>query len=196
MEGEKLNKVAEMYRLGYSYQFIGDTIGVTKKTINRWIDKLKEQGELKDRPLPTGHTRINNRVPNHNKHQTNLEVVRTLYEADTPLGDICVITGFRYETIIRMVSELHKDGMAKREKVKKAEFVLRKKKETYREGEPHKCDPKTCVFGSVTPDVYGCNFCLITGKCRSTICPRSACTVYERISKSNPRRRGENEPSC
>lgn len=195
MEGEKLNKVAEMYRLGYSYQFIGDTLSVSKKTINRWVDKLKEQGELKDRPLPTGHTRINNRVPNHDRHRALLNDVKRMYEAGVEIEDICKDLNLAVVTVKKAVSELTRVGMIKRPTPSK-KFRKNRKQKPWRIGKPHKCDPKTCVFGSVTPDVYGCNFCLVTGKCRSTICPRSACTVYERISKSNPRRRGENEPSC
>lgn len=195
MEGEKLNKVAEMYRLGYSYQFIGDTLSVSKKTINRWVDKLKEQGELKDRPLPTGHTRINNRTPNHDRHRALLNDVKRMYEAGAEIEDICKDLNLAVVTVKKAVSELTRVGMIKRPTPSK-KFRKNRKQKPWRIGKPHKCDPKTCVFGSVTPDVYGCNFCLVTGKCRSTICPRSACTVYERISKSNPRRRGENEPSC
>lgn len=200
MEREEITKLIEMYNLGYSFQIIGDAIGASKKTINRRVNELKEQGILKERPMPTGHTRLKKSSSNHDKHINNLEMVRVLYEADTPLKDICVITGFKYHSIIRMVSELCRDGMKRRERKRENVFVPQKKRNTaYVIGEPHKCDYKTCVYGNgqkrYKEDGFNaCNFCLITGKCRSTICKSSACTVYEKITKSNPRRKGEGEP--
>lgn len=192
---ERESEIIKYYNLGYSYQSIGEFIGVSKKTVNRRVDELKEKGILKDRAIPSGHTRKPKKVISY-RHANNLETIRALYEADIPLKEICMVTGFKYGTITRIITELYRSGMPKRERKREREYVPKqKKKPTYKIGEPHRCDYKTCVYGNVVnPDTYKCNFCLITGKCRSTICPSCACTVYERVSKKNPRRRGADEP--
>jgi len=195
MEREETEKVIELYNTGYSYQIIGDTLGVSKKQVGRIVSGLKARGLIEDRPLPTGHTR-QPRTENHTKHQNNLERVRGLYEANTPLTEICSITGFRYHSVIRIISELHKGGMPKRKKqVKQKEFIPIKRNVSFRIGEPHHCDPDTCVFGAKSGE-FKCNFASVTGRCRSLICKSSACTVYEKITKDNPRRKGSDELSC
>ena len=194
MEGEK--KLIELYRLGYSYQIIGDTIGASKKQVGRIVNGLKAQGILSDRPLPTGQNRLA-RTENHTKHQINLERVRALYEANTPLSGICEATGFKYHSVIRIISELHRGGMPKRRRqiIKQREYVPIKRDTSFVIGEPHKCDPQTCIFGAKC-GWHNCNFASVTGKCRSLICKSDACTVYQKITKDNPRRKGSDEPSC
>lgn len=197
MEGEN-NKIIEMYNKGYSYQTIGDAVGLAKKTINRRVVKLKEEGVLSDRPLPTGNVRANNRTPNHDRHRALLNDVKRMYEAGVEIEDICKDLGLAIVTVKKAVSELTRVGMVKRPTPSK-KFHKNRKQKPYRFGKPHKCDPKTCVYGNANKDnndyaKNGCNFCLITGNCRSLICTRDACIVYEEITKNNPRRKVDTEP--
>lgn len=48
---------------------------------------------------------------------------------------------------------------------------------------------KTCIYGSYS-NGYLCNYCACTGKPRITVSPDPReCSVYERITKDNPRRK-------
>lgn len=197
MEGEN-ERIIEMYNKGYSYQTIGDAVGLAKKTINRRVDKLKEEGILSDRPLPTGNVRANNRTPNHDRHRALLNDVKRMYEAGVEIEDICKDLSLAVVTVKKAVSELTRVGMIKRPTPSK-KFRKNRKQKPWRIGEPHKCDPNTCIYGNENKDnndyaKNGCNFCLITGKCRSTICKREACTVYEEVTPTNKRRRVDTKP--
>ncbi len=205
MSGRRLtsddkSKIIEMYKSGYSQQNIADSLGCGREAVCRALKNAREQGLITERDTVSGEYR---------KHFTiaskyDVELIKA-YNQGLNYTEIAEITGMSKSGVGKRVRKLILDGrlVPRTETAPKRTRVYKPREKSkkalgYKLNEtPVKCTLNvcaTCVYGYERPNqTHKCRFALCTGRCRSLLTnpPMTAqkCLVYEKITKTNPRRK-------
>lgn len=192
---EQLDKIIEMYNANYSLTEIGKEVNRTRKHVSLYaVRPLIEQGILQERNIKKGR---GCKTYTKNNLTKKMHTVIALYNDGKTNKQIEEETGININYVNRIIRfGVEKGWCEKREREKKEPKKSQKLKRNVPtdyiiNDTPIKCTravAQTCIFGSCFSEGL-CNFISCTGKARITICPPDKCTVYQKVSKTNPRRK-------
>ena len=190
---EEIETVKKMYVDGSTFAEIGKAFHTQRENISQLITQLLDDGELTKRKRRAGRK----------SDEQTIDMIVALYNDGLLYEDIAKKVGRSkggVSWILRSLIEkgtiekrerVHSNYIIKHKRVIKPRKFVRKVKTGYEiNDKPIKCTAsvaRTCVFGTCSGE-HRCNFIGCTGKARILICPHEACTVYQKITKDNPRR--------
>lgn len=190
---EELELVKKLYLEGVTCADIGKAIHTDRMRISDLIKQFIESGELEKRKLRRGkrteEQTVHMIVALYNDGVLYEDIAKRVGKSKGAVG--WIIRKLIDKGAIEKRKKVHSNQVIKRRRVIKPRKFTRKTRTDYViNDKPIKCTcavARTCIFGTCN-EQHRCNFIGCTGKARILICPPDACTVYQKITKDNPRR--------
>lgn len=188
---EEKAEIIKLYNEKYSIAEIRRRTGASRKYIDNLISELVDGNYIKKRDKLKSREKAE-KIERRKR-------IEQMYLAGIKQKEIAEILHLSLRTVNKQIVEMKNDGMLQPRKVHrevpKAVYEAVAKCEvpsTLKPGQTVYCDEKiakTCVYGSIETKGL-CNYCSITGKCRSVGkdgCSYTACTKYSKVSANNPK---------